>query len=58
MKAHEKKKFYRQFCARQLRAGLLPDPASGNWGSGAGYPESTRRNCKEGAHPTARRMGK
>lgn len=57
MKAHEKKKFYRQYVARRLRRGEVPDPRTGNWGSGAGTPESTRRNIQQGAHPTARRSG-
>lgn len=57
MKALEKRKSYRRYCARQLRKGLVPDPSTGNWGNGAGFPESTRQNLQACAHPHARRKG-
>lgn len=57
MKALEKRKSYRRYCARQLRKGLVPDPSTGNWVTGAGFPESTRHNLAHCAHPGARRSG-
>lgn len=57
MKAHEKRKVYRTWCARQLRAGLIPDPSTGNWVKGGNVPDSTRHNLLHCAHPYAKRKG-
>lgn len=56
MRAYDRKKFYRQFCARQLRKGLTADPQSGNWGKNA-CPTTTAHNLQQGAHVNKRRSG-
>lgn len=56
MKAHEKKKAYRQWCARQLRKGLAPN-AEGVFGKHPGVPDSTKHHLAHCAHPYATRSG-
>jgi hypothetical protein len=50
MKAHEKKKAYRLYCSKRLKAGEAPDPATGNWGSNKNCSLSTQSSLRDGAH--------
>lgn len=56
MKAHEKRKFYRQACARKLRAGLAPN-SQGEWGKHGSVPDSIKHHLQHCAHPYAKRKG-
>lgn len=48
MKAHEKKKWYRLFCAKQIKKGAIPDAATGNWNGSA--PNTTVLHLRAGFH--------
>lgn len=55
MKAHEKQKATRVGWARQMRAGLVNDPSTGNWVKAT--HASTGHDNYHGCHPYAKRKG-
>lgn len=57
MKAHDKRKATKVGWARQMRAGFINDPSTGNWVKGSSTNAMTLHNY-HGCHPHARRKGK
>lgn len=57
MRAHDRKKQYRVWCARQIRRGLIPSSSTGLWGGAGGVPQTTVGHLRAGCHPGAKRKG-